>query len=193
VFVLCAAALPSSAQEDGDAADVARVEAWIEGVETLAARFVQVAPDGAITEGAFYLRRPGRLRFDYDPPTPLLIVADGFRISLYDEELDQANSWLIAATPLAPLLRRDLDLAGDFVSVVLRHPGLLRVTLIDRDKPDDGSLTLVFQESPFELQQWVVIDAAGQTTVVGLTELAVDIPLDPRLFRFDDPRMRTPE
>ena len=187
LVVLCVAGGPATAQEaDQGAADLARAEAWIESVETLSARFVQLAPDGTLTEGDFYLRRPGRLRFDFDPPTPLLIVADGFRVSLYDEELDQSQSWLIHATPLAPLLREDLDLAGDFLSIAVRDRGLLRLTLISRDEPDGGSLTLVFQESPFQLTQWVVLDAAGLTTMIGLSDVVLGAPLDPRLFLLDD-------
>lgn len=189
--VMAVAASPAIAQLAGaDAEDAARIEAWIEGVETLSARFVQVAPDGAITEGDFYLRRPGLLRFQYDPPVPLLIVADGFSVHLYDRELDEATSWPILGTPLRPLLRKDLDLAGTYTQVLQRSPGVLRLTLVEPGAPDQGSLTLVFLEEPFQLAQWVVIDAVGLTTVVGLSELALGVPIDGRLFTFDDPRTR---
>ena len=193
-LALLLAAVPAAAQPvaltAADLEDAARIEDWIESIETLTARFVQVAPGGQISEGDFYLRRPGLMRFEYDPPEPLLIVADGFSVHLYDQELDEATSWPIFTTPLRPLLRDELDLAGSYIRVVQRSPGQVRLTLVDPDAVDQGSLTLIFRESPFELAQWVVIDAVGLSTVVGLSELVLGGPIDGGKFTFDDPRTR---
>ncbi|MDA1133268.1 MAG: outer-membrane lipoprotein carrier protein LolA [Proteobacteria bacterium] len=184
------AAAQPAALSAADAEDAARIEDWIERIDTLTARFVQVAPGGEISEGDFYLRRPGLMRFEYDPPVPLLIVADGFSVHLYDQELDEATSWPIFTTPLRPLLRNDLDFAGSYIRVVQRSPGQVRLTLVDPGAVDQGSLTLIFREAPFELAQWVVIDAVGLSTVVGLSELVVGGPIDGAKFTFDDPRTR---
>lgn len=193
-LALLLAAVPAAAQPvaltAADLEDAARIEDWIESIETLTARFVQVAPGGEISEGDFYLRRPGLMRFEYDPPEPLLIVADGFSVHLYDQELDEATSWPIFTTPLRPLLRDELDLAGSYIRVVQRSPGQVRLTLVDPQAVDQGSLTLIFRESPFELAQWVVIDAVGLSTVVGLSELVLGGPIDGGKFTFDDPRTR---
>ena len=177
-----------SAPEDERA--VTLIEEWIESIETLSSRFVQVAPDGSITRGDFYLRRPGLMRFQYDPPSPLLVVSDGFSLHLYDRELDEATSWPIFTTPLRPLLLEDIDIAGTYDFLIVRSPKILRITLIDPEDPDQGSLTLVFHEDPFELYQWVVIDSVGLTTVVVLSEVLLDSPLTGQLFTFDDPRTR---
>jgi outer membrane lipoprotein-sorting protein len=185
---LAFASAPSRAElSDSDRADIARIEAWLQGVETLSARFVQVAPDGAIAEGDFYLRRPGRLRFDYDPPVPLLIVADGFSLTLYDRDLDQPTSWPVAATPLAPLVAKTVDLSGGYAQEVRRNGGVVRLTLVDPGRPDEGSFTLVFQDEPLQLLQWVVIDAAGLATVIGLSEVVENPPLELSLFRIERP------
>lgn len=189
-FVAASAAAQPVALTAADLEDAARIEDWIESIETLTARFVQVAPGGEISEGDFYLRRPGLMRFEYDPPEPLLIVADGFSVHLYDQELDEATSWPIFTTPLRPLLRDELDLAGSYIRVVQRSPGQVRLTLVDPQAVDQGSLTLIFRESPFELAQWVVIDAVGLSTVVGLSELVLGGPIDGGKFTFDDPRTR---
>jgi len=192
--VAASVSIPAWAQlASADVEDAARIEAWIESVETLSARFVQVAPDGAVSEGYFYLRRPGLMRFQYDPPVPMLIVADGFSVHLIDLELDEATSWPIIGTPLRPLLRKDIDFADNYLQVLLHSPGLLRLTLVELGELDQGSFTLVFQEEPFQLVQWVVIDAVGLTTVVGFSEMVLGAPIDGRLFTFDDPRHRQVE
>ena len=93
-------------------------------------------------------------------------------------------------TPLRPLLLEDIDIAGTYDFLIDRSPKILRITLIDPEDPDQGSLTLVFHEDPFELYQWVVIDSVGLTTVVVLSEVLLDPPLTGQLFTFDDPRTR---
>ncbi len=170
-----------------DKADVARAEQYLNGITTMKARFIQIGPKGEIAEGLFYLARPGKLRFEYDPPAPALVVADGIRLVFYDRELDQVTAWPVGATPLAPLLARTVDFtANGFAQSVARDPGVLRVTLIDPGRPREGSLTLVFQDKPLELRQWVVLDAQGLNTVVALSDTQINPPLEAGLFVFSD-------
>jgi outer membrane lipoprotein-sorting protein len=189
VLALGFAALPAQAElSEQDLANVARVEAYFNAITTLSAQFSQIAPDGQVAEGDFYLRRPGRLRFEYAPPVPLLIVADGFRLILYDYELGQVNAWPVAATPLGPLVARTVDLINSgHAQAVETEPGILRLTLVDPDRPDDGSITLVFRDDPLELRYWEVTDPQGLVTVVVLTGMRIDPDLEPELFVFKDP------
>jgi outer membrane lipoprotein-sorting protein len=184
-------AVPAQAQaelSEQDLANVARVEAYFNAFTTLSAQFSQIAPDGQVAEGDFYLRRPGRLRFEYAPPVPLLIVADGFRLILYDHELGQVNAWPVAATPLGPLVARTVDFINSgHAYAVETEPGILRLTLVDPDRPDDGSITLVFRDDPLELRHWEVTDPQGLVTVVVLTGMRIDPELAPELFMFNDP------
>ncbi len=193
LLVLCFA-LPAAAQQTrlspDDLADVVRVEAYFNAITTLKARFVQLGPRGEIAEGAFYLNRPGRLRFAYDPPSPVVMVADGLRLIYYDKQLDQENAWPIAATPLGPLLARQVLFDRNAILGVVRQPGVLRITIVDAQKRDEGSLTLVFSDGPLELRQWTVVDVQGLTTVVALSTLEMNPVLDPDLFR---PPERPPE
>ena len=189
VLALGFAALPAQAElSEQDLANVARVEAYFNAITTLSAQFSQIAPDGQVAEGDFYLRRPGRLRFEYAPPVPLLIVADGFRLILYDYELGQVNAWPVAATPLGPLVARTVDFINSgHAQAVETEPGILRLTLVDPDRPDDGSITLVFRDDPLELRYWEVTDPQGLVTVVVLTGMRIDPDLEPELFVFKDP------
>lgn len=180
---------PASAElDEQDLADVARIDRYFNDITTLSARFVQIAPSGEVSEGDFFLRRPGRLRFEFAPPVPILIVADGFRLVFYDRELGQVSAWPVGATPLGPLLARTVGLAASgHAQSVARAPGLLRLTLIDPDRTDEGSLTLVFRDQPLELRQWEVTDVQGLMTVIALSGMRINPALDPQLFIFHDP------
>mgnify|MGYP003352122070 CR=1 FL=1 len=184
VFLLLLA-LPAGAQtlSPEDRADVARVEAYFNAITTLKARFTQIGPRGEIAEGWFYLSRPNRLRFEYDPPVLVMVVADGFRLIYYDKQLDQENAWPVAGTPLGPLLAREVTFDRKAVIGVSRDPGVLRVTVVDPGKRDEGSMTLVFSDGPLELRQWTVVDVQGLSTIVALTNLEMKPVLDPDLFR----------
>lgn len=189
-LVLALAAVPAAAQQlsDRDRADVARIEAYLNTITSLRGRFLQVAPDGAVSEGKVWLRRPGRLRFEYDPPVPVLVVADGLFVVMHDKELGQVNRIPLGTTPLSVLLRDEIKLAGGVaVKGVERQPGTLRVTVFDTDRPREGELTLVFSDMPLALRQWVVTDARGLSTSVSLANVEFNLPLEGRLFVFTDP------
>ncbi len=151
-----------------DRADVNRVTSYLNTLEHLQGGFLQVGPDGSITEGMFYLRRPGRLRFEYAPPTELLVVADGTWV-IIKEGSYAAQRYPIGATPLSLLLAADIDLLrSSNIRTVNREPGLLRVTLADPNGEAPGDLTLVFDEPELQLRQWIVRDAQGLQTTIAL-------------------------
>jgi outer membrane lipoprotein-sorting protein len=172
-----------------DRAALARIEAYLNGLRTLKARFLQVAQNGASAEGTAWIWRPGRMRFDYDPPEPLLLVASHGQFMLYDRELKQPTTVPVSQTPLAILLREEIRLSGDVtVTGLERSGGFLRVTLHRTAAPAEGRLTLVFQENPMELRQWVVVDAQGRETRVSLSQVETGVRIDPFIFEFNDPR-----
>lgn len=179
-----------AAQLDGeDMRDLARISNYLNGIETLEGAFVQVGPDGRTSEGKFYMRRPGRIRFEYEPPNPALVVADGFWVGVYDTRMNTLDRYPLSKTPLDLLLKERVDLRKEgAVQSVERGGGKIRVKAIDPDNPDQGSITLVFNNNPLELQQWVVVDAQGLTTTVALNETRANVELDPRLFVINDPQ-----
>jgi len=174
-----------------DQADIARIEAYLNSLHTLKARFLQVAPDGATSEGIAWLERPGRMRFQYDRPSPLLLVAGHGLLVYYDRELRQTTNIPLDSTPLGLLLRDNLKLSGDvMVTGIERMPGQIQVTMARTDSPDDGSLTLVFADTPLALRQWSVIDSRHQETRVSLFDVTLGGAFDEDMFTFIDPKVQ---
>jgi outer membrane lipoprotein-sorting protein len=172
-----------------DRTDIARIEAYLNGLHTLKARFLQVAPDGATSEGTTWLDRPGRMRFQYDKPSPLLLVAGHGLFVFYDRELKQVTNVPLGATPLGLLLRDHLTLSGDVtVTAIERVPGQIQVTLVRTASPGDGSLTLVFADNPLALRQWQVVDGQRQETRVTLFNVQVGGSFDADMFSLVDPK-----
>jgi outer membrane lipoprotein-sorting protein len=173
-----------------DAADLARIEAYLNGLKTMKARFLQVAPDGGITNGSAWLSRPGRLRFEYDPPAPFLLVAGQTGLIFHDSSLRQTSNIPISRTPLGILLAEQAKLSGDVtVTGIERLPNQIHVSLVRTASPGDGSLTLTFADAPLALRQWRVVDAQRKETRVTLFNMELGGRFDPKLFEFreDDP------
>jgi outer membrane lipoprotein-sorting protein len=196
---LLLAALPAKAQPrfqptPQDSADLRRIEAYLDTLRTLKAHFLQVAPNGAIAQGTAWLDRPGRMRFQYDPPSPLLLVAGHGLVVFYDKSLNQTSNIPITQTPLGILLADHVRLEGDVtVTGLQRLPGQLQVSLVRTASPGDGTLTLVFADSPLTLRQWTVLDAQRQETRVTLYNVELGGRFDQKLFEFIDPRFLNPQ
>ena len=173
-----------------DRAAITRIEAYLNGLRAMRARFLQTAQNGASAQGTAWISRPGRMRFDYDPPEPMLLVASGGQVMMFDRELRQPSVAPASATPLGLLLRPEIRLSGDITVVgTERSGGFLRVTIFRTAASAEGRLTLAFQEEPtFELRQWAVLDAQGRLTRVTLTEIDTTVRPDNRIFDFNDPR-----
>ncbi|MGF1502987.1 MAG: outer membrane lipoprotein carrier protein LolA [Paracoccaceae bacterium] len=185
LIVALALAPPAAAQVNQR--DLLRISNYLNGLGSLEGRFVQIGPDGELSQGTFRMRRPGRLRFSYEPPNPALIVADGTWVGVCDRQIEVFDRFPLSETPLDLLLRDRVDLRSEgAVTRIDSEGGQLRVTAIDPDAPDQGSLTLVFSDVPLALRQWVVRDAQGLTTTVALRDTRSNVQLDPRLFRLDD-------
>lgn len=184
-----AANLPPRPQlSEQDRADIARVENYLNGIKTLTARFLQIADNGGTAEGMLYLSRPGKLRLEYDPPVPILLVTVGGFLVHYDKDLKAVSYLPIDSTPAGILVRNRIQLSGDItVTKVERGPGSLRLTLVQTKDPQAGRITLVFSERPFALTNWQVVDAQGRVTRVALTDAHTGVNIDPSLFRFVDP------
>jgi outer membrane lipoprotein-sorting protein len=165
-----------------------QIEASMGRVDTVQARFVQTAPDGVQRMGTFYLDRPGKMRFEYDPPVKDMVVADGLQLYYYDGELKQTSSAPVSQTLADFILRKNIKLSGDVKIVKVQDGGGLRqVTLTQTADPDAGTITLGFAAEPLQLRKWRIVDGTGQITEVELFDVIENPPLPASLFVYKDP------
>lgn len=186
------AAGDNAALDDDDRAAIARAEAYLNSVTTLQARFVQLDASGEAATGRLQVKRPGRMRFEYDPPTPILLVSRGTELVYYDRDLKTATRLDWEDTPAWFLLADRVSLApgGPYRVVdVHRAPGVLVFTAVDADAPEDGRIVVSFADraGTLKLAGWVAVDALGQPTRVTLFNLAANLPVDDKAFVFDEP------
>jgi outer membrane lipoprotein-sorting protein len=169
--------------------EVVQIEDYLNGIRTLASNFEQVTGEGGIATGKLYLSRPGRMRFEYDAPVPVLLVADGRDIHYYDRDLQQVTDLRIENTPAAFLLRDRIALSGGVTLTRYDHqPGVIRLTFVETAEPDQGSVTLTLTDRPIELRQWTVVDPQQKRVTVTLTDPHYGAAVDGKLFNWTDPR-----
>lgn len=176
---------PPAAAEPADPATVlAQANAYFNGISTLTGSFMQIGPDGRRIGGRLTLAKPGRLRFDYDAPSPLEVVADGTSVAVRDKKLATQDLYFIAQTPLKFLLREKIDLARDLsVTDVSNDPAGVRISLEDRATFGGTSrIQLLFDGDVKTLSQWRITDPQGYVTTVQLSNLQKGKPVDSSLF-----------
>jgi outer membrane lipoprotein-sorting protein len=176
-----------------DKADIARIEHYLGDIKTLQSKFIQVASNGSRATGSFAMWRPGRMRLVYDPPVKDYIIADGLFVFYWDAELQQQSSQPLGSSLADFFLRDTIRLSGDVtVTAVNREPGALEVSITETKEPGKGELTLVFEDKPFQLQSWRVLDAQNLTTIVTLTNIQTGVKFTDDMFQFHDPNAGRP-
>ena len=175
-------ALPGSAAANDAVID--QVSAYLNSVETITGQFRQISPGEIVIDGEYAIRRPGRMYFRYEPPSPVRVIADGFWVAVFDEENDQSIDRLpLSETPLYLLLKEDVDLLEEkAVRSVEETDSLYRVTIFDPTGNTEGQILLVFDKSPIRLREWTVTDAQGQQTQVVLRTADFNVKVDAALF-----------
>ena len=175
--------------QDRDAAE--RAAAYLQSLETVSSRFEQTAPDGGVTHGTLYLQRPGKARFEYDPPARMLIVSDGHTVALSDLRLKSFDRAPLSATPLNILLAKQVRLdRGVKIGRVDRNAEGFALTAVDIAHQAQGRLVIYFGDAGgrLALKGWNVVDPQGRLTKVRLGELQPRSGLSPDLFEVRDPR-----
>ena len=166
---------------------LAQIEAYFNGITTLQARFLQVASTGATAQGILSLKRPGLMRFEYDEPSPILLVSDGTWLVFQDNELEQTTHVPLGSTPLSVLVEDPVDFkTGLEVLDVVRNPGVIRLLMRMRDDPEAGMVQMVFSDAPLALRQWTITDAQGVEVKVALLETRRGMTLKDDLFKPQD-------
>ncbi len=170
-------------------AAIEQVSAYFNGFQYMQGEFVQQGPSGHISQGIFYLSKPGKLRFEYAAPNPFLVVSDGSYVIVHDRRQERADHYPLSVTPLRLVLSETIDLLNEATIIhVYQDPSVLSLTLEDKDQWVPGQLTLVFDNEKFELSQWVIVDGQGNRTTVYVTQLEMGLVPDPELFLVELPR-----
>lgn len=179
----------SGAQRDA----VQQITSYFNAMRTLQGEFMQVGPKGHVSTGEFHISKPGRMRFEYAPPNPFVVVADGTWVTIKNSAKDTADQYPLSATPLRLVLAEQVDLLSEAkILDIEQADGLTTLTLEDKDKLVPGHLVLIFDEQREELQQWIIVDGQGRRTTISLTEMVAGVDPDPGLFRVDLPKRRSP-
>ena len=185
-------AAPAFAQAGNTPADralVARAVAYLEGLTEAQGKFVQTDARGRSTTGQLYMKRPGKARFAYDPPSGLLVVSDGGVVSVQDKRLKTFDAYPLGTTPLSLFLAKTIRLdKGVQVTRVARMSDGFSITARDGKKETAGTITLTFTDNPLALAGWTVTDAQSRPTRVQLIGLQRTSGLDKSLFVLKDPR-----
>jgi outer membrane lipoprotein-sorting protein len=168
-----------------DKAQLLQIAAYLNNIRTMTAAFQQQAGGGST--GHVWIQRPGRMRFEYDPPNPVSLFADGFYIYYWDKELHQVSKVGLKSTPAWFLLRDPISFDDVIVTGVEHGANAIRVSVVESAQTDAGSLSMLFTENPLLLRQWTVVDQEGKTTTVSLSQLQSGMAIDPKIFLFQDP------
>jgi outer membrane lipoprotein-sorting protein len=170
---------------------VDRVSAYLTGIRTLVGDFVQVGPDGGKTEGHIYLQKPGRVRFEYAPPSPIELVADGQSLVVRDRKLATQDLYPLGQTPLRFLLADRVDLLRDTNVIGVYSDNIFTTVVIEEKKTLGGThkLMLMFGAQDLALKQWTVTDPQGYDTTVAVYNLDTTKRPDPGLFKINYERM----
>jgi outer membrane lipoprotein-sorting protein len=171
------------AYSDQEKADLDKVSAYLNAIKSLKASFVQIGPDGGIVQGEVFIQKPGQIRFEYKPPSPVLIVATGGSMYVKNSRLNTLDRYDLSDTPLGLLLNERIDLKTNKAVIgVAEQNGAIVVRARSSSNRNDSNITLVFSTPGLELRQWTVRDNQGGNTTVALQKLETGASLDPSLF-----------
>jgi outer membrane lipoprotein-sorting protein len=175
-------------------AQAAKVSAYLSSLQTLVGKFVQVGPDGSRTKGDFYIQKPGKVRFEYDEPSPIDIIADGSSVAVRDRKLATQDIYPLSQTPLRYLLSDRIDLLKDTNVVSVTADDVFVSVTIEEKQALIGTsrLMLMVGAKDGQLKQWTVTDPQGYDTTVAVYNLDSSKKVDPGLFKIDFTNYSTP-
>jgi outer membrane lipoprotein-sorting protein len=177
------AKLPAIQLTDEQQATVRHINDYINSFQTMKASFTQISAQGRSTNGTLYISKPGKLRFDYASPNPLLVVADGRWLTVMDRNRERGDQFPLSATPLRLVVSPQVDLLAETDVVAYdSKDGRTSVSLQDRRDKLGGYITLIYDEQLKQLTQWTVVDGKDRRTTVQLSNMQYGGSFDPKLF-----------
>lgn len=168
-------------------AELTRVSAYLNSIRSLKGGFIQIDPNGALEHGEFYLSKPGRMRFQYQPPNPLLIVSDGDTVAVKNAKLNTVDRYPLTDTPLDLILGDKIDLNSNLaITGMAEDQSAIVIHARSQSSHAQGDISIAFAKEPLELRQWTVVDAQGLSTTVALKDVETGVALPENLFVLRD-------
>lgn len=185
-LILFGFVLFSSAAHAQTASELLKIENYLNNMKSLEANFVQMASNGMTSEGKIYIAKPSKIRMEYAPPTSVLIVGNGDYVVFNDQELDQITNIDYEDIPATMILANNIKIGEDDLKVTdyYKDAGMTSITLEYAKSKDVGPITLVFNNNPFELKQWKIVDPQGVEVTLSLYDAVKDQKLSDNLFKF---------
>jgi outer membrane lipoprotein-sorting protein len=172
---------------DEQKADLDRISAYLNAAVTMKGNFVQVNGNGGVSRGAFWVQKPGKMRFEYAPNAQLLVVADGYSIIVRNNRLNTTDRYPEGSSPLQFVLSNTLNLKVNPMIVGIDHQnGSIIVRARSSKNRMTGNITMVFTEGSLELRQWTIVDQQGQQTTVSLSDVQTGVAIPGSTFVLAD-------
>ena len=184
--------LPALAQSAGASAAAQKIADHFSSVKTMMGEFVQFGPRGEQTGGKFFIQRPGKLRFNYDDPSPMRVISDGKNVVLGNLKLKTWDLYPLSKTPLSLLLADKIDLANKMVRDVKEETDLTTIVLGDKSIFGDSTITLMFDPKTYDLRQWTITDIQNKDTSVMIFNVQTGVNFDDKVFNIDYEAVRRP-
>ena len=178
------------AQAAANTATAQKIANHFSSVKTMMGEFVQFGPRGEQTGGKFYIERPGKLRFNYEDPSPMRVIADGKNVVIGNQKLKTWDLYPLSKTPLSLLLSEKIDLSNEKVRNVKEESDLTTIVLGDKSVFGDSTITLMFNPKTFDLRQWTTTDAQNKDTTVMIFNVQTGVAMDERVFAINYEEVR---
>lgn len=164
---------------------------YLNKIRTMKAAFTQVAPNGQISNGTLYIKRAGKMRWEYAPPTPIIMVTRGTFLRYYDHELEQVSDIPIAGTIASYLAKDNINFASNEIKVLeaVSDSGVQVVRITSSKSPDEGEISFIFSEKPYKLKNILTKDSKGLETTIALQNAEYNLKLNDELFEILDPNI----
>ena len=169
-------------------AAVKEISDHFEQVPTMKGEFVQFGPNGEQTGGTFFIQRPGRMRLNYEDPSPLMIVSNGKTLAVNNKKLKTRQFYPLSKTPLSLLLSNEIKLSDQAIRSVDASPDVTRVVMGDKSVFGDSEITLLFDPNSYDLRQWTIKDSQGKETSVMIFNVEKNVKIPGKMFQINKPK-----
>ena len=171
---------------------IEKIESYFNNIRSIKSKFYQISNNGGSAQGDFYVLKPNKMRLEYQPPHQIEVIADGYYLIFHDKKLEQVTYLDLDENPASMILKDKFSFKKENLAItdISSESGTISVSIIKKNQPSIGEITLIFKENPFSLKQWQVTDAQQITTLVTLDNMETNIALDEQLFKFKDPKKK---